>query len=82
MWSYKEMDFGLVDEIVPEPLCGAHHDPVEAAQLLKNALLAALGSLKTKSEDELIAERYQKFRAYGRFFETPDSDLSSMRDNE
>ncbi|MBR5690777.1 MAG: acetyl-CoA carboxylase carboxyltransferase subunit alpha [Verrucomicrobia bacterium] len=76
------LDFGLVDEIVPEPLCGAHHDPVEAAQLLKKALLAALGSLKTKSEDELIAERYQKFRAYGRFFETPDSDLSSMRDNE
>ena len=76
------LDFGLVDEIVPEPLCGAHHDPVEAAQLLKKALLAALESLKTKSEDELIAERYQKFRAYGRFFETPDSDLSSMRDNE
>ena len=76
------LDFGLVDEIVPEPLCGAHHDPVEAAQLLKKALLTALGSLKTKSEDELIAERYQKFRAYGRFFETPDSDLSSMRDNE
>ena len=76
------LDFGLVDEIVPEPLCGAHHDPVEAAQLLKKALLAALEALKTKSEDELIAERYQKFRAYGRFFETPDSDLSSMRDNE
>ncbi|MBR5978051.1 MAG: acetyl-CoA carboxylase carboxyltransferase subunit alpha, partial [Verrucomicrobia bacterium] len=67
------LDFGLVDEIVPEPLCGAHHDPVEAAQLLKKALLAALEALKTKSEDELIAERYQKFRAYGRFFETPDS---------
>ena len=76
------LDFGLVDEIIPEPICGAHHDPVEAAKLLKTALLSAWGSLKDKSEDELIAERYQKFRNYGRFFENPDSDLSSMRGSE
>ena len=71
-----------MDEIIPEPICGAHHDPVEAAKLLKTALLSAWGSLKDKSEDELIAERYQKFRNYGRFFENPDSDLSSMRGSE
>jgi acetyl-CoA carboxylase carboxyl transferase subunit alpha len=64
----------LVDEIVPEPLCGAHTDHQAAAQLLKVALVSNLKELQKLTEDELVANRYQKFRSFGRFIEIPDED--------
>lgn len=57
----------LVDELVPEPLGGAHRDPRQAAENLKAALLSNLAELKQKSVEELLEERYQKFRAIGPF---------------
>ncbi len=57
----------LVDELVPEPLGGAHRDPRQAAEKLKAALLKNLAELKQKSVEELLEERYQKFRAIGPF---------------
>ncbi|HHT00137.1 MAG TPA: acetyl-CoA carboxylase carboxyltransferase subunit alpha [Thiomicrospira sp.] len=58
---------GLVDEIIPEPLGGAHRDYNLAAENLKNALLAQLNILKTKSTDELVSSRYQRYMGYGNF---------------
>ncbi len=60
---------GVIDEIVPEPAQGAHTDPKATAAAVKKAVLAALKELKRLSADELVAKRYDKFCAMGRYFE-------------
>jgi len=60
----------LIDELVPEPLGGAHHDYQLAADNLKAALLRNLAHLKEIPTDELLEKRYQKFRNIGKFGET------------
>jgi len=61
--------FGLVDEIVPEPLGGAHYDPGATILTVKKALLRQLEELKKLSSSELMRLRYEKFRAFGQFQE-------------
>lgn len=58
---------GLVDEIIAEPLGGAHRDYQQSANSLKSALISQLNTLKIKSSDELIANRYQRYMDYGNF---------------
>jgi len=60
---------GVVDEIVPEPVGGAHHNWEETAARLRRALRDHLQALKAKSPDELLRERYEKFRKIGAFEE-------------
>ena len=60
---------GLVDEIVAEPLGGAHNDTRVAFDNLKKAILRNLGELQTLSCDDLLQTRYEKIRAYGRYAE-------------
>lgn len=57
----------LVDELVPEPLGGAHHNHRVAADNLKATLLKHLAELKPLPIDELLTKRYQKFRTIGKF---------------
>jgi len=59
---------GIVDEIVPEPPGGAHTDPQKAAQLLDPVLEQALRDLCQVPVNELLQNRYQKFRLMGQFF--------------
>ncbi|HEY3839402.1 MAG TPA: acetyl-CoA carboxylase carboxyltransferase subunit alpha [Bryobacteraceae bacterium] len=61
-------ELGLIDGIVPEPSGGAHENPDVAAQNLRTALLASLGELVKLSSDELVQQRYAKFRKMGNFF--------------
>jgi acetyl-CoA carboxylase carboxyl transferase subunit alpha len=61
------LSLGVVDEIVAEPAGGAHEDWDGAAELLKAALLAALGRVESQTEAERRAGRYQKFRQMGRY---------------
>jgi len=61
----------LVDELVPEPLGGAHRDHQLTAVNLKAALLKHLAELKQLPVDELLEQRYQKFRAIGKFGRVP-----------
>lgn len=63
------LKLGIVDEIVPEPVGGAHRDPKTAAQLLRDALCNNLATLADKSDDELRTERYERFRKLGQFSE-------------
>jgi len=63
----KEM--GIVDEIVPEPDGGAHHDHEAAAQLLDTVLERNLLELSSVSTTELLRSRYGKFRRMGQFFD-------------
>ncbi|HAB16564.1 MAG TPA: acetyl-CoA carboxylase carboxyltransferase subunit alpha [Verrucomicrobiota bacterium] len=60
---------GLIDDIVPEPLGGAHNDPSTTAASLKSALLRHLAELKAQPTATRLAARYAKFRAYGQFSE-------------
>ena len=65
---------GLVDEIVPEPLGGAHTDPKGMAADLKRRLLHHLRELKKYALNDLLDLRYNKFRAMGIMqAETPPS---------
>jgi acetyl-CoA carboxylase carboxyl transferase subunit alpha len=58
-------EFGIVDEIVPEPEGGAHSDHEAAAQLLEPVLVRALDELTVRSVPELLERRYAKFRRMG-----------------
>lgn len=62
-------DLGLVDEIVAEPLGGAHNDLITVSQNLKNVLLKHLIELKALSVPERLRLRYEKFRQYGAVIE-------------
>jgi acetyl-CoA carboxylase carboxyl transferase subunit alpha len=63
------LEFGVVDEIIPEPLGGAHRDHRAMATALKGALNAALKDLGRLSREDLLERRYAKFRRMGRFVE-------------
>jgi acetyl-CoA carboxylase carboxyl transferase subunit alpha len=56
---------GIIDEIVPEPVGGAHTDPPQAAAMLDSALDRALGSGKVAGVEMRLEQRYQKFRKMG-----------------
>lgn len=56
---------GLVDEIVPEPLGGAHNDPRTTAETLKEYLLRHLHEVAAWSVEERLQRRYAKYRAMG-----------------
>ncbi|PTL85433.1 acetyl-CoA carboxylase carboxyltransferase subunit alpha [Vitiosangium sp. GDMCC 1.1324] len=61
----KEMN--VIDEIIPEPAGGAHRDYAKAAENLGKALRKNLGELVELTANELVQDRYQKFRALGVF---------------
>jgi len=61
---------GLIDQVLPEPIGGAHRDPLQAAATLKAALLANLDRLGAISEFDRKELRYQKFRQMGVFTES------------
>jgi acetyl-CoA carboxylase carboxyl transferase subunit alpha len=63
------LELGLVDEVLPEPLSGAHNDPVTTAETLKKHLLKHLKQLRKLTADERLKLRYAKFRAHGHFVE-------------
>jgi len=63
------LELGLVDEIVPEPLGGAHNDAVLAAGNVKSALLKHLKELLALPPADRLKKRYEKYRAYGHYLE-------------
>ncbi len=66
--SAKELKaIHLIDDLIPEPLGGAHRDHRQAAENVKTALLAHLDELKKMSTEDMLEQRYQKFRNIGVF---------------
>lgn len=59
---------GLVDGLIPEPPGGAHEDYDRAAELLRQAVVGALAELATLPGDQLVRQRYERFRQMGNFF--------------
>ncbi|NAW33035.1 acetyl-CoA carboxylase carboxyl transferase subunit alpha [Halomonas alimentaria] len=58
-------ELGLVDTLIPEPLGGAHRQPVQTAERVKEALLASLERLDVMDTDALLERRYQRLMSYG-----------------
>jgi acetyl-CoA carboxylase carboxyl transferase subunit alpha len=61
------LSLGIIDEIVPEPLGGAHRDPQKTAATLKEALKRNVTELAQIGKDKLLKLRYEKFRKIGVF---------------
>lgn len=57
-------ELGIVDEVVPEPLGGAHRDYDLAAQRVRDSLMSALEQLSAFDADELVERRYQRLLSY------------------
>jgi acetyl-CoA carboxylase carboxyl transferase subunit alpha len=68
----------LVDDVVPEPLGGAHNDATATAVSLKTALLRHLAELKEMSVADRLRSRYGKFRAFGHVTEPPSPMTAAM----
>jgi acetyl-CoA carboxylase carboxyl transferase subunit alpha len=63
---------GVIDEVIPEPLGGAHRDHRAMATALKGSLVAALKEQQSVPQGERLDRRYEKFRRYGVFAEGGD----------
>lgn len=79
-WDYKEvaakqlhltpddmLRFGLIDEVIPEPLGGANRDPDQAALMIKEALLRHIRQLSSVPAEQRIVNRIEKYAAMGAF---------------
>jgi acetyl-CoA carboxylase carboxyl transferase subunit alpha len=62
-------EFGLVDEVLQEPLGGAHRNPKEMAEVIRNALLKSLDELGGLSTEQLLERRQQRLASFGQFKE-------------
>ena len=62
-------EFNLIDEVLEEPLGGAHRNPKEAAEIIRNALLKNLDELDSLSIDALLEERQRRLSSFGQFKE-------------
>jgi acetyl-CoA carboxylase carboxyl transferase subunit alpha len=62
------LELGLIDEIVPEPPGGAHEDPDATAESVRQILRQGLDELAPFSPNQLIEQRYTKFRQMASFF--------------
>ncbi|MFN0058300.1 MAG: acetyl-CoA carboxylase carboxyltransferase subunit alpha [Planctomycetota bacterium] len=63
--------FGIIDEVVPEPLGGAHREHVEMAQSLEEAILRNYELVRDLDPDERVEQRFQKFKRMGIYLEEP-----------
>lgn len=64
------LELEVVDEVIPEPLGGAHTDPEETCRRVGEVLATTLGELDAMEADELVARRYRKYRGLGVFLES------------
>ncbi|HBE68383.1 MAG TPA: acetyl-CoA carboxylase carboxyl transferase subunit alpha [Planctomycetaceae bacterium] len=69
-------ELGVIDDVLEEPLGGAHRDHHKMAARMKSYLLSTLADLTSQTTEELIDARYEKFRAMGVFLD--DSQAEPM----
>jgi acetyl-CoA carboxylase carboxyl transferase subunit alpha len=63
------LEHGLIDDVLDEPLIGAHRDKETAAEVLKKYFLESVQALRALSEDEMLDQRYKKLTAVGAYSE-------------
>jgi acetyl-CoA carboxylase carboxyl transferase subunit alpha len=67
--ALRLQNLGLVDEVLPEPLGGAHRDTEAMAQSLQNALVAQLRELMALDTNELLSQRRDRLNSFGQYKE-------------
>lgn len=67
MTSEDLLALGVIDEIIPEPVGGAHFDPELAGESLRAALIRHLSEVRKLKGDKLIKRRHEKFASMGAF---------------
>lgn len=65
--SGRLKSMGLVDEVIPEPLGGAHKEPAEVAKRIADCLEKQLTELETKTTEQLVEDRFRRLLSYGEF---------------
>lgn len=68
------LDLGIADDVIPEPLGGAHRDPKKATDNVKKQILKYVARLGKLSMDELLDKRYAKLRSIGEVLEGEEAD--------
>lgn len=63
------LEMGIIERMIPEIRGGAHHDPLKQAELLSEAIEKSLSELNPLNPEDLIDQRYNKFKAIGVFTE-------------
>jgi acetyl-CoA carboxylase carboxyl transferase subunit alpha len=63
------LELGVVDEVIPEPLGGAHRNPEATAEAVKTCVLKHIRDLKSVPVEDLLRRRYEKHRRMGVFVE-------------
>lgn len=87
-WDYKEIaadalkltatdmyEHGLIDDIIQEPLGGAHSNPIGMAEILKKHLKQQLNKFKKITTEEMLQARLDKYRKMGKYEEVDASDV-------
>tara|TARA_A100000171_G_C2131067_1_gene146743 strand:+ start:604 stop:1680 length:1077 start_codon:yes stop_codon:yes gene_type:complete len=67
------MKLQIVDDVIEEPLGGAHRDPTRASELLQDWIVKQLDELEKLSPEELVNGRYERFRKLGEFDEQAET---------
>jgi acetyl-CoA carboxylase carboxyl transferase subunit alpha len=62
-------EFKIIEEVIPEPLGGAHYDPEQTIASVRDALQRHLGELQALAVEELLNRRYERYRHLGRYEE-------------
>jgi len=70
----------VIDDVIPEPLGGAHRDPEEAAGELEKYISSSLTELKRLKPDTLVRKRQEQIRRLGSFFESPTEAAAKAED--
>jgi hypothetical protein len=70
-------ELGLIDDIIKEPLIGAHREKEKAASAIKEYFLTELEKLKSMSEEERMQKRYEKLTAPGAYKEAGEEEEKS-----
>ncbi|MAL03686.1 MAG: acetyl-CoA carboxylase carboxyl transferase subunit alpha [Arenimonas sp.] len=65
--AVRLLEHGLIDQVVPEPLGGAHRDPAAMAATLKQQIQMDLAALDQLETSDLLEQRYQRLRRYGAY---------------
>ena len=63
-------EFGLVDDVLTEPLGGAHRNPGAVADVIRDALLKHLADVDRFESDELLEQRQRRLAGFGQFKES------------
>ena len=71
------LSLGIVDDVIAEPLGGAHRDPRTTAQSLQNWIVQQLQHLRTLPTQELLEARYQRFRKMGVYLEQAEAPATA-----